>query len=70
MEIIEHEKDGFLFRNRDVDHLIQIMTDMINQYSDERKSISRRARLKVEQNHNYTRLGSEMKELYHSLDLA
>jgi len=70
MEIIEHEKDGFLFRNRDVDHLTQIMTDMINQYSDERKSISRRARLKVEQNHNYTRLGSEMKELYHSLDLA
>ncbi len=70
MEIIEHEKDGFLFRNRDVDHLIQIMTDMINQYSDERKSISRRARLKVEQNHNFTRLGSEMKELYHSLDLA
>jgi colanic acid/amylovoran biosynthesis glycosyltransferase len=70
MEIIEHEKDGFLFRNRDVDHLTQIMTDMINQHSDERKSISKRARLKIEKNHSFTRLGSEMKELYQSLDLA
>ena len=69
-EIIEHEKDGFLFRNRDVDHLTQIMTDMINQHSDERKSISKRARLKIEKNHSFTRLGSEMKELYQSLDLA
>jgi len=70
MEIIEHEKDGFLFRNRDVDHLTQTMTDMINQHSDERESMSKRARLKMEKNHDYSRLGNKMKELYQSLDLA
>ena len=69
-EVIEHEKDGFLFRNRDVNHLAQIMTDMINQHSDERKSMSKRARLKIEQNHDFTRLGSEMKKLYRSIDFA
>ena len=69
-EVIEHEKNGFLFRNRDVDHLTQIMIDMINQDSDERKFMSKRARLKIEQNHDFHRLGGEMKELYRSIDFS
>ena len=69
-EVIEHEKDGLLFRNRDVDHLTQIMIDMINQDSDERKFMSKRASLKIEQNHDFHRLGGEMKELYRSIDFA
>ena len=67
-EVIEHEKNGFLFRNRDVDHLKQMMTDIINLSSDERKVISKRARLEIEENHNISILGNGMVELYRSID--
>ena len=69
-EIIEHKKNGFLFQNRDVDHLTQIMTDAFNQDLDQRKAMVNRARTNIERNHNLSRLGSEMKELYCSVDFA
>ena len=66
-EIIDHQKNGFLFRNRDVDHLTQVMIDMINLDTAQRTIVAERARATVEEKHNLPRLGNEMKELYQAI---
>ena len=69
-EVIEHKKNGFLFHKRDVNHLSQMMLDMINRDPIERKLMADRARTIIEKNCDLSRLGSEMKELYCSLEFA
>ena len=69
-EVIEHEKNGFLFRNRDVDHLTQIMENVLNQDPDQRKVIINKARKNIERNHCFPKLGNEMKKLYRSIDFT
>jgi colanic acid/amylovoran biosynthesis glycosyltransferase len=69
-EIIDHQKNGFLFRNRDVDHLTQIMIDMINLDTTQRRIMAETARARVKKKHNLPRLGDEMKELYKAIEFA
>jgi len=69
-EIIDHKKNSFLFRNRDVDHLTQIMIDMINLDTTQRRIMAEAARARVKKKHNLPRLGDEMKELYKAIQFA
>ena len=69
-EVIDHGKNGLLFRNRDVDCLTQVMADIFNQDPDKRKSLVKRAKMDIKENHSFSRLSGEMKELYHSIMFA
>ena len=69
-EIIGHRKHSFLFRNRDVDHLTQIMIDMINLDTTQRRIMVETAGARVKKQHNLPRLGDEMKEIYKAIEFT
>ncbi len=69
-EVIEHGQNGFLFRNRDVDHLKEMMENVFNQSPAQRKTLINKAMKNIEKNYEFSKLGSEMKKLYHSIDFS
>ena len=66
-EVVRNKENGYLFQNRNSKHLAKIMEDVIYLDLEKRRSIIGNAGEHIEKNHNFFKLGSEMKTLYNSI---
>lgn len=66
-EIVCNDETGFLFKNRNVINMVDQIERLINASVELRASLAKSARQKLEQQHNFDKLGFEFNEFYQSL---
>ena len=63
-EVITPNRNGYLFRNRDVNDLFDKIMHFVNESPEQKNAIRNNAKNYVSQNHPIELLGKQMKDLY------